>query len=326
VVDIGVTNCLPMASGFGMVFDIVGRPKDNGPFTGGAAFYSISPGYFNAFNIPLIRGRLFTRQDDATAPSVVLVNQAMARQFWPKSDPIKDRMVIGPGAGPAFAEGPRNIIGIVGDTHDGGPNREPFPIMYIPLAQMPDLETALNSRVAPLWWIVRSQVDPRTLVTPITVALRDASGGLPVAHIRTMDEIEARNIARQRFNMLSLTIFGSAGLLMAAIGIFGVTSYSVQQRTQELGIRMALGAQASNLRNMVLRQGMMLSFIGVLIGCGGAFWLTHFLASFLFGVKPFDAVSFAATPLLLSVVALASIWTPAMRATRVDPMTALRIE
>jgi predicted permease len=326
VVDIGVTNCLPMASGFGMVFDIVGRPKDNGPFTGGAAFYSISPGYFNAFNIPLIRGRLFTRQDDATAPSVVLVNQAMARQFWPKSDPLKDRMVIGPGAGPAFAEGPRNIIGIVGDTHDGGPNREPFPIMYIPLAQMPDLETALNSRVAPLWWIVRSQVDPRTLVTPITVALRDASGGLPVAHIRTMDEIEARNIARQRFNMLSLTIFGSAGLLMAAIGIFGVTSYSVQQRTQELGIRMALGAQASNLRNMVLRQGMMLSFIGVLIGCGGAFWLTHFLASFLFGVKPFDAVSFAATPLLLSVVALASIWTPAMRATRVDPMTALRIE
>ncbi len=134
-------------------------------------------------------------------------------------------------------------------------------MMYIPLAQMPDLETALNSRVAPLWWIIRSQVDPRTVVPPITAALHDASGGLPVAHIRTMDEIEARNTARQRFNMLLLTIFGSAGLLMAAIGIYGVMSYSVEQRTQELGVRMALGAQASNLRNMVIRQGMILALL-----------------------------------------------------------------
>lgn len=199
-------------------------------------------------------------------------------------------------------------------------------MMYIPLAQMPDLETALNSRVTPLWWIVRSQVDPRTLVTPITAALRDASGGLPVAHIRTMDEIEARNIARQRFNMLLLTVFGFAGLLMAAIGVYGVMSYSVQQRTQELGVRMALGAQASNIRNMVIRQGMTLTLIGVVIGMGGAFWLTRFLASFLFGVKTLDPLAFIATPLLLAAVALLSIWVPAKRATRVDPLTALRLE
>jgi putative ABC transport system permease protein len=126
--------------------------------------------------------------------------------------------------------------------------------------------------------------------------------------------------------MLLLTVFGSAALLMAAIGVYGVMSYSVQQRTQELGIRMALGAQASNLRNMVIRQGMMLTLIGVVIGTGGAFWLTRFLASFLFGVKTLDPIAFIITPLLLAAVALVSIWIPAKRATRVDPMTALRLE
>jgi putative ABC transport system permease protein len=273
-----------------------------------------------------MRGRYFTKLDDAAAPSVAVINKAMARQYWPNSDPLKDRVLIGVGAGPAFAEGPRQVIGIVGDTHDGGPDTDPAPMMYIPLSQMPDLETALNSKVAPLYWFVRSQVDPRTLTTPVSTALREASRGLPVAHIRTMEEIEAANIARQRLNMLLLTVFGFAGLLMAAIGVYGVMSYSVQQRTQELGVRMALGAQASNLRNMVMRQGMTLTLIGVLIGGGGAFWLTHLLAGFLFGVKPLDPVSFIATPLVLSVVALFSIWMPAIRATRVDPMAALRIE
>lgn len=326
VTDVGVTNGLPMASGFGMIFDVMGRANGSSPFTGDAGFYSISWRYFNTLKIPLLRGRGFTEQDNGAAPGVVIINEAMARRYWPKGDPLKDRIQIGPGAGPAFAEGPRQVVGIVGDTHDGGPNRNPAPMMYIPLAQMPNLETALNSRVTPLWWIVRSEVDPRTLVAPITAALRDASGGLPVAHIRTMDEIEARNIARQRFNMLLLTVFGFAGLLMAVIGVYGVMSYSVQQRTQEFGVRMALGAQASNIRNMVIRQGMTLTLIGVVLGIGGAFWLTRFLASFLFGVKTLDPIVFIVTPLLLAAVALLSIWVPAKRATRVDPMTALRLE
>jgi putative ABC transport system permease protein len=177
-----------------------------------------------------------------------------------------------------------------------------------------------------MWWIIRTEGNPRTLVNTMTAALRDASGGLPVAHIRTMEEIEAKNIARQRFDMLLLTVFGLAAVLMAAIGIYGVLSYSVQQRTQELGVRMALGAQASNLRNMVIRQGMVLTLIGVLLGSCGALWLTHFLKSFLFGVKTLDPVTFFATPLLLIGISLISVWQPAMRATRVDPMTALRIE
>jgi putative ABC transport system permease protein len=326
VVDAGVTNGLPMFSGFGMTFDVIGRPKTNGPFTGGAGFHSISWSYFETYKIPVLRGRAFTEQDNGSAPLVAIINQAMANQFWPKGDPLIDRIQIGPGAGPAFAEGPRQIIGIVGDTHDLGPNRDPDPTMYIPVSQMPDLETALNSRVAPLWWIVRTQGEPHTLVAPITAALREASGGLPVAHVRTMNEIEARNTARQRFNMLLLVIFGSAGLLMAGIGAYGLMSCSVQQRTQELGVRMALGAKASNLRNMVIGQGMMLAFIGVALGVGGAFWLTRFLASFLFGVKAWDPVAFTVTPLFLSAVALVAVWIPARRATRVDPMTALRLE
>lgn len=326
VVDVGVTNGLPMQSGFGMIFDIVGRPKGNQQFTGGATFHSVSWGYFNSLQIPLLRGREFTEQDGQTAPGVVIINQAMARQYWPKGDPLKDLILIGPGAGPAFAEPPRQVIGIVGDTRDRGPNVDPEPTMYTPLAQMSDLGTALNSRVVPLWWIVRTQGAPHALVPSITAALRDASGGLPIAHIRSMEEVEARNTARQRFNMLLLAVFGSAGLLMAAIGVYGVMSYAVQQRTQELGVRMALGAQASNLRNLVIGQGMLLALVGVVIGIAGAFGLTRFLSSFLFGVKTVDPLVFIATPLLLSAIALLAIWIPARRATRVDPMAALRLE
>ena len=326
VLDVGASNCLPLDRGFGMIFDVLGRPKGETPFTGDAGFYSISWGYFSAFEIPLLRGRAFTEQDDGAAPGVVIINQAMARQYWSKSDPLKDRIQIGVGAGPAFAEPPRQVVGVVGDTRDAGVDRDPIPRMYIPIAQMPDSETALNSRGAPLWWIVRSRVNPYTLRAGIETALREASGGLPVAHVRTMAEVEVRNTARQRFNMLLLTIFGAAGLLMAAIGVYGVMSYSVQQRTQELGVRMALGAQASNLRNMVIRQGMILAGAGVVLGIGGAFWLTRFLASFLFGVKAWDPVAFIVTPLVLSAVALLAVWIPAQRATHVDPMTALRLE
>jgi putative ABC transport system permease protein len=326
VLDVGASNCLPMENRFGMTFDVLGRSKGETPFTGGADFYSISWSYFSAFEIPLLRGRAFTEQDDGAAPGVVIINQAMARQYWPKGDPLKDRIQIGVGAGPAFAEPPRQVIGVVGDTRDDGVDRDPSPRMFIPIAQMPDAETALNSQAAPLWWIVRSRENPYTLRTSIEAALGDASGGLPVAHVRTMAEVEGRNTARQRFNMLLLTIFGAAGLLMAAIGVYGVMSYSVQQRTQELGVRMALGAQASNLRNMVIGQGMILAGAGLVLGIGGALWLSRFLASFLFGVKAWDPVAFIVTPLLLSAVALLAVWVPARRATRVDPMTALRLE
>jgi putative ABC transport system permease protein len=173
---------------------------------------------------------------------------------------------------------------------------------------------------------VRTRSNPYTVLSPVEAALRQASGDLAVAHVRTMDEVEARNIARQRFNMVLLTVFGVSGLLMAAIGVYGVMAYSVQQRTSEMGIRMALGAQAWNLRNMVIGQAMILTLLGVLVGLGGAFWLTRFLASFLFGVKAWDPAAFVLTPLLLLGVALLAVFVPAQRATQVDPVTALRLE
>jgi predicted permease len=325
VLDAGASSCLPLQGCFGMGFDILGRPKSETPFTGMAGFFSVSGSYFSSFQIPLLRGREFTERDDRAAPGVVIINQAMARQYWSESDPLRDRIQIGAG-GPAFGEPPRQIVGVVGDTLDAGVRRDPFPTMYIPIAQMPDAVTALNFRVTPLWWIVRTRVNPDTLRTPIEAALRDATGGMPVAHVRTMAEVEARGTARERFNMLLLVIFGAAGLLMAAIGVYGVMSYSVQQRTRELGIRMALGAQASNLRNTVIGQGMILAGLGVVLGLGGAFYLSRFLVGFLFGVKAWDPIAFAMTPLLLSAVSLYAVWIPARRATRVDPMTTLRLE
>lgn len=326
VAEAAAGNGLPLQGAFGMPFDIVGRPKGNAPFSGGAQYYSVSSSYFDALKIPLLRGRMFTDRDDASAFGVVIINEAMAKQYWPQGDPLRDRLQKAPGAGPPFAEPPRQIVGIVGNTRDGGLNRDPFPTMYIPLAQMPDGETALNSRVAPLWWIVRTKSGQHTPVTQVTSALREATGGLPVAHIRSMDEINHLVISRQRFNMLLMTVFGASGLLLAAVGIYGLMAFSVEQRTQELGIRMALGAQASELRNMILGQGMVLIGFGLVIGIGAAFWLTRFLASFLFGVEIRDPLAFVLMPLLLSAVAVAATWIPAVRATSVDPMTALRFE
>jgi predicted permease len=318
--------CLPLEGGFGLPFDVVGRPKGNDPNTGGANYIPISWSYFDAFKVPILRGRSFTEHDDGSAPGVVIINEAMAKKYWPNADPLKDRLLVGGGMGSVFAEPARQIVGVAGDMRGDGLNQDPSPTMYIPIAQMPDKVTALNSRIAPLMWIVRSAADPHPLAKPIAVALREASGGLPVAHVRTMEEIVVVSTSRERFSMLLLVIFGVSALFVAAIGIYGLMGYSVQQRTQELGIRMALGAQASTIRNMVIRQGMILAGVGVIIGVAGAMWLTHFLASFLFGVKALDPMAFTATLLLLSAVALIAVWVPARRATQVSPIAALRFE
>jgi putative ABC transport system permease protein len=318
--------CIPLQSGFGLPFDIVGRPKGDTPTTGEGGYFPVSWSYFDTFKALIVRGRNFNEHDDGSAPGVVIINEAMAKRYWPKGDPLADHLIVGASMGPVFVEPARQVIGVVGDMRDSGLNIDPQPTMYIPVAQMPDKVTALNSRITPLWWFVRSRLEPHTLVTAISVALRDASAGLPVAHIRTMDEIVIVTTSRQRFDMLLLTIFGSSALLMAAIGIYGLMAYSVQQRTQELGIRMALGAQAPGIRNMVIRQGMILALAGVVIGTGGAFWLSRFLAAFLFGVKAWDPMTFVVTPVLLGAVAFLAVWIPARRATRVDPMTALRFE
>ncbi|HEX4770028.1 MAG TPA: ABC transporter permease [Bryobacteraceae bacterium] len=322
----GSSCCIPLEGGFGLPLNIVGRPLTNGPNHGGAGWNSVGPGYFEVYKIPVLRGRTFNVRDTTISRPVVIINQALAKQFWPKSDPLRDQIVIGKGVGPEFEEGPRQIIGVVGDIHDGGLNRDARPNMYVPASQVTDGMTALNARIGPLVWLVRTKSDPHLLSNAIQKQLREASGGLPVAQVRTMDEIVVRSTAREDFNMLLLSIFAGSALLLAAIGIYALMSYSVQQRTQELGIRMALGAGASSVRNLVVMQGMRLALIGVVLGMAAAFGLTRYISSMLFQVKAWDPLVFITVPLILTAVSLVAIWLPAQRATVIDPVEALRVE
>jgi ABC-type antimicrobial peptide transport system permease subunit len=186
--------------------------------------------------------------------------------------------------------------------------------------------TALNARIGPVMWVVRTHGDPHQAAAAITEQLRQASGGFPVAHVRTMDEVVVRSMSRNSFNMLLLTIFGAVALVLAAIGIYGLMAYSVQQRTQEIGIRMALGADRATIRGLVVWNGMRLALIGMVLGIGAALGLTRLIASFLFGVKSWDPVVFVSVPILLGAVALVAVLLPATRAARLDPMQALRVE
>ncbi|HKR26925.1 MAG TPA: ABC transporter permease [Acidobacteriaceae bacterium] len=321
------TCCLPLEGGYGLPFNIIGRPPEGkSPFTGGAGWMSASPGYFSVFHIRILRGRDFNDQDTGSAPLVVLINETFAKHYWPKGDPVGQQILIGKGVGPQFAEGPRQIIGVVGDIHDGGLNRDPRPLMIVPASQVPDGMTALSATISPMVWIIRTHGDPHQYVSAITEQLRQASGGFPVARVRPMTEVVSESTASQDFNMLLLSIFGAAALILAAIGIYGLMAYSVQQRTQEMGIRMALGADRGRIRSLVVWHGMRLAIIGIVIGIGAAFGLTRFIASFLYGVKTWDPLAFATVPVVLCLVALLAVWMPATRASRLDPQQALRIE
>jgi ABC-type antimicrobial peptide transport system permease subunit len=220
----------------------------------------------------------------------------------------------------------REIIGIVADTHNLGLGRPPAAMMMVPLAQVTDGYTAAYSDVQPLLWVVRTHGEPHQAIAAVTEQLRLASGGFPIAHVRTMDEVMGRSTARESFNMLLLTIFGAVALLLAAIGIYGLMAYSVEQRTQEIGIRMALGADRSAVRRLVVWHGMRLALLGAAVGLAAAFALTRLLASFLFGVKSWDPAVFVSATVILSAVALLAVWLPATRASKVDPMQALRAE
>ena len=327
VVAASATCCVPLQGGYGLPFVVVGRPlPPDGPFHGGGSWVTISPGYFDVFKIPVKRGRAFNERDTQTTPGVVIINETMARRFWEKGDPMNDRLVIGRGVMREFAAEPeRQIIGVVGDVRNGGLNNDPGPMMYIPQAQVPDAANALNVGLTPISWVVRTQVEPRSVSDAVQEQLRQASG-LPVSNIRTMSDVVSTSTSRQQFNMWLMTVFGGSALLLAAIGIYGLMAYSVEQRTQEIGIRLALGAPATSVKNMIVRQGMTLTLVGVVVGVGSAYLLSRFVSSFLFGVTATDPLIFVAVPFVLSAVALLAVWLPARRASRIDPIIALRAE
>ncbi len=319
------TCCIPLEGGYGLPFRIMGRPLDKGqPFHGGGGWKTVSPGYFEVFKIRMLRGRTFNERDTSASTPVVIISEAMAKKFWPKSDPMQDRILIGKGIMPQLdAEQPRQIVGIVSDLRDGGLNQDPGPEMFIVNAQVPDAIQALNVKLTPLAWVVRTHGDPLLLRGQIEEVLRQVCG-LPVSDVRPMTEVVSRSTSRESFHTLLMSVFGGVSLLLAAIGIYGLMAYSVEQRTQEIGIRMALGAEAANVRGMVMKQGMVFASIGIVVGIAAAFALAQQIASFLFEVKPWDPLVFVSIPVTLAVVALVAIWWPALRATRVDPASALR--
>jgi putative ABC transport system permease protein len=321
--SIGAASWLPYETGATLPFIVVGRPL-NGPSHGYGHWRNISPAYFDALKIPLVRGRYFTDRDDENGAEVVIINQAMARQYWPGKDPLGEQIDIAPNVGPEFDEPPRQIVGIVGDILEDALDQRPMPTMYVPIAQVPDARIPRLRQS--LVWIVRTRVEPHSLIPIVARELKEASDGLPVGGFRSMSEIVAQSTGRQHFNTELLSIFGSIALLLAAIGIYGLIAHSVQQRTQEIGIRMALGAESGQVLKMVVVQGMRLTAIGVALGMCAALSLSRSLAGLLFGVQARDPGVFIITPIILSTVALLAVWLPARRASRLSPIEALRHE
>jgi len=297
----------------GTGFQIVGRPVEK--LCCSSQWMSVTPGYLRLFKIPVLRGRDFTESDTTEAPAVDLINETFARKFWPNQDPIGQHIMHG--------NRMETIIGIVADFHDSGLARPASPMIIAPITQVSDDYNAAYANIQPLFWLVRTSGDPHQFIAVIAEQLRIASEGFPVAHIRTMEEVMGRSTARGSFNMLLMTIFGSLALVLAAVGIYGLMTYSVQLRTQEMGIRMAMGAAPSEVRKFVVWHGMRLALVGVLVGAIAAFGLTRLLGSFLFGVKFWDLPAFLSAPLILSFVAFVAVWLPATRASKLDPMQAL---
>jgi predicted permease len=320
------TCCIPLQGGFDLNFDVIGRPPAGLSSNQDAGWVPMSPGFFEVFRIPLKRGRTFTWKDDNKSQPVVVINETMARKYWKDGDPLKDRIIIGTGVMKELKDEPiRQIVGIVGDVRDQGLDNEPRPTVYVPQAQLPDVLNAWLVRQTPMTWVIRTQTEPHSLVPLIQEQLRQATG-LPVADVTSMDEIVSLSTGRQRFSMLLMTVFGSAALLLAAIGIYGLMAYTVEQRTHEIGIRLALGAETNQVRDMVVRQGMGLALAGVAVGIAAAWGLSRIIEGFLFGVKARDPLVFLAVPFLLTAASLLAVWFPAHRASRVNPLDSLRYE
>jgi predicted permease len=315
--------CVPMLGTYNLPFSIVNRP-----FTDATSplvrWVDVSPGFFDVFKIPLIRGRLFTGRDDTDAPGVVIINQAMARQFWSDGDPLTNSIRIGKGF-PGTDDTLHQIVGVVGNVRDGGLDREATPLMYVPLAQVPDALAADHARV-PMQWMVRTRAEPRALRELLQTSLQDLAGGVPVATAQSMDELVRDSTAQTDFMTILMSLFGGVALLLAVIGIYGVMAFVVQQRRHEIGVRLALGATSRDIQHIVFSRGLTLVVIGVLVGLAGAFAVTHFLSAFLFGVTARDPLVFLTAPVLLTIVAVIAMWIPVREAMHVDPVVALRLE
>ncbi len=310
---VGAINDLPVA-GNGSVngdFNIEGRPKFKSGEAPVAEFRLITPDYFRAIGIPLLKGRPFTEHDDLETPVNILVNETLARRFFPGEDPLGKRLLV-------LDDNPHEIIGVVGDARQWGLDLPPDPEVYFSSGQKSFGDSTTL--------VLRTTGDPATLSDALRRTVREASPDAPVYAIKTMTKVFDDSTSQRRFQTILMTSFAALALLMAAIGLYGVISYSVSQRVQEIGIRMALGAQRGDVLKMVLWQGFKLALAGIVLGLVASLALSRVLASLLFGVSATDLLTFASVSGLLTVIALLACYIPARRATKVDPMRALRYE
>jgi putative ABC transport system permease protein len=317
---------LPTEPGPDLPFKIEGRPAKASNAEGDEQMRFCSPEFFKAFSIPMLRGRAFSINDSAKSAPVLIVNEAFARKYFPKENPIGQRVTIGEGIGPEFMDATREVVGISGSAREFGLNRDAPPIMYVPQAQVKDSLTALTNNILPVAWVVGTEMDPMLVANAVRREVTAVDSAQAVFDFRPMSQVLDKALANTRFILLLLSLFAGVALALAAIGIYGVMSYTVEQRTQEIGIRIALGAGRGDVQALVVRHGMLLAAIGVGIGLAAAFGLTRVLSALLFGVKATDPLTFAAVALALSAVALLATWIPARRATRVDPLIALRYQ
>ena len=295
----------------GMGFSIAGR-SDPASGRREISVNVVGPGYFETLGIPLLRGRDFSNRDTEAAPGVVLINQAAVRQFWPREDPLGRQITFD---GKFFF----SIVGVAGDVRQLGQASETSPEVYLSYLQNP-VDWPYRTL------IVRTAGDPLKMANLVEQAVWSVNKNQPLSHVRTMEQVLAESVAQPRAFVLLLGAFAALALALASVGIYGVVSYSVAQRTHEVGVRMALGAESFDVLRLMVGQGMWLVAIGLGAGLGGALALTRFLSGFLYGVRATDPVTFTAVALGLGLVGLAACYVPARRATEVDPMVALRYE
>jgi predicted permease len=309
----GLVNTLPITGGAATNFVIQGRPALSPRDEPIANVNIVDSGYFRAIGIPLVTGREFTENDTQQSARVMIINETMAKQFWANESPIGKRVTMRNWGPPMTGE----VVGIVGDTRADGIAENISPMIYWPYFQFPQ---NFNS------FVVRADGDPTRLIAPIKERIWSVDKTLPISKIATMDQLISDSLARRRLNMILLSIFATVALLLAAVGIYGVMSYSVSRRTNEMGVRIALGAQATDVLILILKQGLSVAALGMAVGIAAALALTRLMSSLLFGVSATDPFAFGAVAIALVIVALVACYIPARRATRVDPMTALRNE
>jgi putative ABC transport system permease protein len=304
---------IPIANGFvNLAFDIAGRPALSAAASRTADYESVSPNYFHVMGISLVRGRVFTDDDVASAPAVTVISSTLARSYFPDEDPIGRRLVFGLPPGGTTA---REIVGIVGDVRDVQLGDPAKPMMYVPYAQASFPGAGL---------VVRSGLTVANIAAAIRHDVAAIDKDLPVTGVATMPEVVEESVAQPRFRALLLALFAALALVTAATGIFGVMSYSVSCRTHEIGIRRALGASAGAIRWMVSRDTLVLTLAGLAVGIPGALAASRLIASMLFGVSAHDPATLAGVAAGLVAVAALASYVPGRRAVRVDPMIALR--